>query len=281
MNKYDFSLTRAFLLGIVALIISFPITATAKPAPLQLNQKIHNFEMVLSKTSGKIDEKELARIKKLTEDAEVALKADDMTTAEKLYAQAQEAYQTAVKLAQTQNHKARDETMLAAKINSINALLKQLKEIDKVDETNKTDRAENIKSMLAQAEAAKDPAKALAIANQAYYTVKILLKDARTNKKLSVDHTFATLDLKYADELAYNEAHFGLLDTALEQLKAKADAEYNNRVDKAKRLREQAEEEAEQKNHEAAIRDLELSTKEIMKALKHIGLPVPGLSEED
>lgn len=281
MKKNDSCLTRAFLLGIIALIISFPSIATAKPAPLQLNQKIHNFEMILGKTRGKIDGEELAKIKKLTEDAEVALKADDLAAAEKLYAQAQEAYQAAVKVAQTQSHKARDEKMLAAKINSINALLKQLKEIDKMGEANKTEQVENITSLLAQAEATKDPAKALAIANQAYYTIKILLKDARTNKKLSVDHTFATPELKYADELAYNEAHFGLLDTALDQLKAKADAEYNNRIDKAKRLREQAEEESEQKNYEAAIRDLELSTKEIMKALKHIGLPVPGLSAED
>lgn len=281
MTIASHNLKKIFLHGLLAIIFLIPAIATAKPAPLLLDQKIHNFEMILSKTRGKIDGEELARIKKLTEDAEVALKANDMTTAEKLYAQAQEAYQAAVKIAQTQSHKARDEKILAAKINSTNALLKQLKEIDKVDETNKTEQVENIKALLAQAEAAKDPVKALAIANQAYYTVKILLRDARTNKKLSVDHTFATPELKYADELTYNEAHFGLLDTALEQLNAKADAEYNNRIDKAKSLREQAEEESEQKNYEAAIRDLELSTKEIMKALKHIGLPVPGLSAED
>ena len=278
MTKSDPGLKRRFLPGILAMALFIPAIATAKPVPLLINQKIHNFEKILSNAArGKFDEEELARIRKLTEDAEIALKADDLTTAEKLYSQALEAYQAAVKVAQTEGHKARDERLLAARTSSINALLKQLEEIDKGNEVKKTAQIENVKSLLAQSEATKDPVKALAIANQAYYTMKILLKDVRNGKKLTFDHNFATPALKYADELAYNDAHFGLLDTALEQLHAKADAEYNNDISNAKRLREQAEEEAEQKNYDSAIRDIVLSTKEIMQALKHIGLPVPGL----
>ena len=278
MTKPDSSLKRKFLPGVIAVLLFIPAIAAAKPAPLLINQKIHNFEKILSNAArGKFDEAELARIKKLTEDAEIALKADDLTTAEKLYSQAWEAYQAAVKVAQTQDHKARDERLLAARTASINALLKQLEEIDKGNETKKTAQIADVKLLLAQAEATEDPVKALAIANQAYYTMKILLKDVRDGKKLTFDHTFATPALKYADELAYNDAHFGLLDTALEQLHAKADAEYNNDISNAKKLRKQAEEEAEQKNYDSAIRDIVLSTKELMKALKHIGLPVPGL----
>ena len=281
-HRFMSLLWRNGLPSIIAVIFLTTAIATAKPEPLLLNQKIHNFEMILSRAArGALDESELARIKKLTEDAEVALKADDLTTAEKLYSQAQEAYQTAVKVAQTQNHKARDERILAARTASINALLKQLEEIDKGNEVKKTAQIENVKSLLAQTEATKDPVKALAIANQAYYTMKILLKDVRNGKKLTFDHTFATPALKYAEELAYNDAHFGLLDTALEQLHAKADAEYNNFISNAKKLLEQAEEEAEQKNYDSAIPDLALSTKELMKALKHIGLPVPSLLLEE
>lgn len=273
---------KEFLSFLIAAIFLIPAIATAKPAPLLLNQKIHNFEMILSKAArGTLDEAEFAKIKKLAEDAEVALKSDDLTTAEKLYSQAQEAYQAAVKTAQTQNHKARDERILAARTASINALLNQLEEIDKGNEVKKTEQIGNVKALLAQTETTKDPVKALAIANQAYYTMKILLKDVRNGKKLTFDHTFSTPALKYADELAYNDAHFGLLDTALEQLHAKADAEYNNYINNAKSLREQAEEETEQKNYDSAIRDIALSTKELMKALKHIGLPVPSLLLEE
>lgn len=278
MPKPDPSLTRKFLLGIAAVTVFFPIIATAKPSPLLINQKIHNLEIILSHAArGKLEESQLASIQKLLEDAETALKTGDSIAAEKLYSQAWEAYQAAVKIAQTQDHKADDERRLAARTASIKALLNQLEEIDKGNDGKSTAQIKNVKLLLAQTESAKDTAKALALANQAYYTTKILLKDARDGKTLTFDHTFASPALKYADEDAYNGAHFGLLDTALEQLHAQADAEYNNHINKAKKLREQAEEEAEQNNYEAGIRDLELSTIEIKKALQHIGLPVPGL----
>lgn len=278
MTKPDSSLTRKFLLGVIAVIIFFPIIATAKPLPLLINQKIHNLETILSHAAReKLDEAVLASIQKSLEDAEAALKTGDLITAEKLYSQAWEAYQAAVKVAQTQDHKANEERRLAARTASIKALLEQLEEIDNGNKGRKTAQIENVKSLLAQTEATKDTVKALALANQAYYTTKILLKDVRNGKTLTFDHTFASPALKYADEDAYNEAHFGLLDTALERLHAQADAEYNTYINNAKKLRAQAEEEAEQNNYESGIRDLVLSTIEIKKALKHIGLQVPGL----
>lgn len=277
------STTKGRLLpGIIAAALLIPAIALARPAPLPLEQKIHNFETILSKASrSKFDDGDLAKIKQLIEESEAQLKAGDASAAETLYSQAWEAYQAASKATQVQNHQARDERVLAAKTSSAKALLKQLEAIDGGGETSKAAQIESIKSLLVQAETTKDPAKALAITNQAYFTLKIMLKDVRSGKKLTVDHIHSNKEMHYADERAYNEAHFGLLDTALEQLHAKADAEYNNNIDKAKKLRELADEKAEQKDYDSAIRDLLLSTKEIMKALKHIGLPVPGISLQD
>lgn len=270
------------LSGIFVVALFIPAIVFARPAPLPLEQKIHNFETILSKASrSKFDEGELTKIKQLIEESEAQLKAGDAIAAEKLYFQAWEAYQAASKATQMQNHQARDERVLAAKTSSVKALLKQLETIDGGGGTSKAAQIESIKSLLAQAEEAKDPAKALAITNQAYYTLKIVLKDVRSGKKLTVDHAHSTKEMQYADERAYNEAHFGLLDIALEQLHAKADAEYNNSINKARKLRELADEKAEQKDYDSAIRDLLLSTKEIMRALKHIGLPVPGISLQD
>lgn len=283
MKKRYSCLNRAILPGLLLALFLAPAIATAKPAPLSIEQKIHNFETILSNASrNKFDETELARIKQMTEDAEIALKAGDTNAAEKLYSQAWEAYQAAVKATQTQDHSARSEKLLAARISSTKALLKQLEIISKGSEdAKKSAQIEGVKLLLVKAESTKDPVEALAVASQAYYSMKILLKDVRDGKKLTFDHTFSTRELKYADELAYNDAHLGLLDTALERLHAKADDEYNNSVSNAKRLRELAEEEAERKDYDAAIRDLVLSTREIMKALKHIGLPIPGLSFQD
>lgn len=176
MTKPDSSLTRKFLLGIVAVMIFFPIIAMAKPSPLLINQKIHNLETILSHAAReKFDEAALAGIQKLLEDAETALKTGDSITAEKLYSQAWEAYQAAVKVAQTQYHKADDEKRLTARTASIKSLLKQLEEIDMSNDGKNTAQIKNVKSLLAQAEATKDTVKALALANQAYYTTKILL----------------------------------------------------------------------------------------------------------
>lgn len=278
MTKPSPSLMEKLLPGIVIAMLYSPLIAMAKPLPLLLNEKIHNLEAILSHAARKHDnEAEFARIHQMVEEAEVALKAEDTATAEKLYSEAWEAYQAAVKAAQAQDNKENHGKRLAAKTASVEALLKQLEEIDKGEEGKKSEQIENVKSLLAQAEAAEDPAKALTLANQAYYMLKILVKDARHGKTLTLDRTSATPAQKYTDEAAYNDMHFGLLDVALEQLHAQADAEYNNLVNNAKELRHQAEEAAEHGDHESAMSSLALSTQEIKKALKHIGLAIPGL----
>ncbi len=174
MTKHDPSLTRKFLLGAATVLFFCPIIAMAKPTPMSINQKIHNFEAILSQAKkGKIDEAELSRILQQVEDAEVKLKAGDLSAAEKLYSEAWEAYQGAVKTAQTQDHKASDERRLAARTASIKALLTQFEEIGKGSKGGQNAQFENVKSLVAQAEAAKDTVKALALVNHAYFMTKI------------------------------------------------------------------------------------------------------------
>lgn len=277
MTKPVPSLMNKLLRYTVFAILSSPLIVAAKPLPLSIDQKIHNLETILFHVARKSDnETEFARIFQLLEEAEIALKEEDSATAESLYSEAWEAYQAQVKVAQAQNNKANQEKRIAARKASVNALLKQFEEIGKGDEGGKSGQIENVKSLLAQADSAEDLAKAQTLANQAYYMMKILLKDVRNGKTLTFDHTFATPALKYADEVAYNGMHFGLLDTALEQLHTKGDAEYKKLVDGANELRVQAGEAAEHKDYETAMSLLTLSTIEVKKALKHLGLSIPG-----
>lgn len=278
-NPVSRSSTNRLLRNVALLTLFFPLLANARPTPLQINQKIHNLETILSHARRETgNDAELAKVYTTLEEAESALEKGDHDAAEALYSKAWNAYQATVKAARGSDHKAADERVLASRIASIKALLKQLEEINKGNDDKKvSEPIENVKSLLAQAEAAQDTAKARTYANQAYYMMKILLKDARNGKTLTVDHTFATPALKYADDLAYNDMHFGLLDTALEKMQAKADAEYNKLVESAKQLRAQAEEAAEHQDFENASRDLALSTNEVKKALKHIGVAVPGM----
>lgn len=279
MTIFQTGSTMKSLSAIIAAILFSPLIATAKPSPLLLNEKIQNLETILTHAAKeKSDQAEFGKIHQLLKDAGSALKSDDLATAEKLYSNAWDAYRASVKAAQTQSHQTNERKNLAARMASVKALLNQFEEISKEhSDEKKTGQIENIKSLLAQADAAEDIARIRTLANQAYYLMKILMKETRDGKTLTFDHTFATPALKYADETAYNDMHFGLLDTALEQFQAQADAAYNDLVKGAKKLREQAEEAAKHNDYESAMRDLAHSTAEIKKALKHLGLAIPGL----
>lgn len=265
------------LSGIVAAIFLFPQVSAAKPVPLPIKDRIHNLETILSHSAkDKIDPTELERIRQMLEKAESALKAEDSAAAEKLYSEAWKSSKTALKSAHAQNHYANDQKNLDARKMSIRALLKQFEGTEKEADGKKIEQAKSVKSLLAQAETSTDPIMSRELVNQAYYMMKILMRDARQGKTLTFDHTFETPALKYADEAAYNDLHFGLLDIALVKFRAQPDAKYTDLVKGAKKLRELAEEAAERNDYESAINTLTLSTREIKKALTHLGLSIPG-----
>lgn len=269
---------KKFLLGIIAMICFFPMVAMAKPSQLSVGEKIKNIKTITSYAAkGQTSKDALAQVQKLLERADAALKKNDMDTADSLCSQAWETYQAAVKAAQAHDHKAKEEKALATITASVKALLKQVEEMEKENQGKNSGQIEEVKSLLAQASAAHDTTQARTIANQAYNSLKTVVKDQRNGKTLTFDHTFATPALKFADELAYNDMHFGLLGPALEQLGAQADAEYNTRVNNAKKLRKQAEAQANKNEYAYGMSNLLLSTKELKEALNHIGLSVPDL----
>lgn len=269
---------KKFLPGMIAVIFLFPITAMAKSSQLSVGERVKNIKTITSYAAkGQTSKEALAQVKQLLERADAALKKNDLSTADTLCTQAWDTYQAAVKAAQVHDHKAKEEKALATITASAKALLKQVEEMDKESQGKNSGQIEEVKSLLAQAAAAHDTTQARAIANQAYTTLKTVVKDLRNGKTVTFDHTFATPALKFADELAYNDMHFGLLGPALEQLGAQADAEYNAHVSNAKKLRKQAEAEAKKDEYAFGVRDLVQSTKELKEALNHIGLSVPDL----
>jgi len=271
-------LMKKSLFGIISMMVFFPIIAMAKPSHLSVGEKIKNIKTITSYAAkGQTSKDALAQVQKLLERADAALKKNDMGTADSLCSQAWETYQAAVKAALSHDHKAKEEKALATITASVKALLKQVEEMEKESQGKNSGQIEEVKSLLAQAAAAHDTTQARTIANQAYITLKTVVKNQRNGKTVTFDHTFATPALKFADELAYNDMHFGLLGPALEQLGAQADGEYNAHVSNAKKLRKQAETEAKQNEYTYGVRDIGLSTKELKKALNHIGLSVPDL----
>lgn len=266
------------LLGMIAMLLFFPVVAMAIPSKLSVGERIKNIKMITSLAAkGQTSKSTLTQVQQLLARADTALKKNDPSGADKLCTQAWETYQAAVKAAQTKDHKAKDEKNLAAITASAKALLKQAEAMEKENPGRNSGQIEEAKSLLAQAAATQEPSKARIIVAQAYATLKSVVKDLRNDQTVTFDHTFATPELKFADEMAYNDMHFELLGPALEQLGAQADAEYNARVSNAKKYRKQAETKAKQKAYDDGMQDLALSTKELKEALNHIGLPIPGL----
>ena len=262
----------------IAIVLCLPSLAVAKPSQLSVAERVKNIKTITSYAAkGQTSKDALAQVQHLLERADAALKKNDLNTADSLCTQAWNTYQAAVKTAQAKNHKAKEEKALATTMASVKALLKQAEEMEKDNQGKNSGQIKEVKSLLAQASAAQDPVQARTIANQAYAMLKTVVKDLRDGKTVTFDHTFATPELKFADELAYNDMHFGLLGPALEQLGAQADAEYNALVSNAKKLRKQAEQSAKQKDYAYGMRDLAQSTKELKEALNHIGLSVPDL----
>lgn len=269
---------KKFLPGMTAVFLFLPIIAMAKPSQLSVAERVKNIKTITSYAAkGQTSRDALAQVQQLLERADAALKKNDLNIADSLCTQAWDTYQAAVKAAQAQHHKAKEEKALATTMASVKALLKQAEEMEKENQGKNSGQIKEVKSLLAQAAAAQDPTPARTIANQAYAALKTIVKDLRDGKTLTFDHTFATPELKFADELAYNDMHFGLLGPALEQLGAQADAEYNARVNNAKKLRKQAEASAKQNEYAYGMRDLVQSTKELKQALNHVGLSVPDL----
>lgn len=278
MSMLSHDSMKKFLLGMIAVVLCLPPLAVAKPSQLSVAERVKNIKTITSYAAkGQTSKDALAQVQQLLERADAALKKNDLNTADSLCTQAWDTYQAAVKAAQAKNHKAKEEKALATTMASVKALLKQAEEMEKDNQGKNSGQIKEVKSLLAQASAAQDPTQARTIANQAYSTLKTIVKDLRDGKTLTFDHTFATPELKFADELAYNDMHFGLLGPALEQLGAQADAEYNALVSNAKKLRKQAEQSAKQKDYAYGMRDLVQSTKELKEALNHIGLSVPDL----
>jgi len=250
----------------------------AAPSPLSVSERIRNIKMITTHAAkGQTRIEALTQVQLLLENADDALKRNYMEEANELCTRAWEIYKIAVRSGQLQDHQEKDEKILATLTTSIKALLKQAEEMNKENHGKNSGQLDEVKSLLTQAAATQDTAKARTIATQSYTILKNAMKDMRNGQTVTVDHAFSTPALKFADEMAYNDMHFDLLESALQQLGARPDSEYNIRVNNAKTLRKQAEAEAKQNEYAYGMRDLILSTQEIKEALNHVGLSIPNL----
>ena len=119
---------------------------------------------------------------------------------------------------------------------------------------------------------------ARATLDRAYLVAKAAISSMRSGDTLVRSLTFASAEEEYHYEIDRNDTHQMLVKVLLAEKRssAAADAMVQGFVDKASTLRERAEGTARGGDHRAAIRLLEDSTRELVRAIRGAGIYIPG-----
>ena len=117
------------------------------------------------------------------------------------------------------------------------------------------------------------------VLDEAYVAAKIAIEHLRGGETLVRSLNFATAEDEYHYEVDRNDTHSMLVKVLLHD-KINASDRVKKMVDKfmdkAKVLRQKADKQADAGEFEAAIRTLEQSTKEIVRAIRSAGIYIPG-----
>lgn len=119
---------------------------------------------------------------------------------------------------------------------------------------------------------------AMVMLNRAYDAIKVSLESMRSGDTLIRSFDFANKEEEYHYEIDRNDTHFMLVKVFMgdKELSESVTIKIGNYLDKAKLLRKEAEESAEEGDHVFAIDLLERSTKKVVRAIRSAGIYIPG-----
>jgi hypothetical protein len=113
------------------------------------------------------------------------------------------------------------------------------------------------------------------VIDRAYLTARVSIESMRRGDTLVRSLTFASKREEYAYEIDRNDTHRMLVNLVLAE-RRDVGPMLQPLLDKAGVLRKDAEAQAQRGDHEGAIRTLEDSTRELVKAVRAGGIYVPG-----
>jgi hypothetical protein len=169
-----------------------------------------------------------------------------------------------------------------ARMESTRALLSAQQRIvtEKGAEARNGELVKRIENMLAEATRLADAQKVgegRKILDQAYGAARASIGGLRGGDTLVRSLNFANKEEEYRYEIDRNDTHRMLVTVLLQDRRSAAlDAAVEKTMAESGRLRQQAEAEAARKDHEAAIKTLEASTRELVKAIRSAGVYIPG-----
>jgi hypothetical protein len=224
------------------------------------------------------------RARSLHGEAAAALKAGDTLRSTKLLDEAARAMFEGVRLASPQQVTgSKEKADFDARLESTRALLDAQKRI--ADEKSAGPRAaeltQRIQALMDEAVQqanggrVEEGRKTL---DQAYLAAKAAIGGMRGGETVVRSLNFATKEDEYHYEIDRNDTHRMLVDVLLKEKRgtASVDAMVDESLKVAAKLRSEAEAQAGRKEHEAAVKTLEDSTRELVKAIRGAGVYIPG-----
>ncbi|HEX5801794.1 MAG TPA: hypothetical protein VFY24_02120 [Azospira sp.] len=221
----------------------------------------------------------------LYKNASDAYAAGDLATTSRLLAE------TSVLMFEAVRYAAPDEVVakkLEADFNarneSVKALLAAYKRVaaEKSGAKGVAETVSSIEKSVAAADqlaAAKKFAEGRAELDRAYLVAKAAISSLRSGDTLVRSLNFASKEEEFHYEIDRNETHKMLIKVLVDEKRAsnpQLDQQVQTFVDKARELRTAADSAAARKNFEQAVKLLEESTAELVRAIRNAGVYIPG-----
>jgi hypothetical protein len=221
------------------------------------------------------------RARELHKQAGDALRAGDLENTNKLLSEASRALFEGVRLARPEQVTgSKDQADYQARLESTRALLDAQKRIAAEKGGRTGESVKQVETLIADAERQAAGGRypdAKRTVDQAYLMVKASIGTLRNGDTVVRSLNFATPAEEYHYEVDRNDTHRMLVDMLLKDKRGSGiDAMVDQAVGSAAKLRQQAEAEAARRDHKGAIKTMEDSTRELVKAIRAAGVYIPG-----
>lgn len=226
------------------------------------------------------------KAREIYKSAKASFAAGELEKANAQLSEVRAAFFDAVRLAAPEEVTAKKlEADYKARLDSVNALLGAYRRVASekgsasktVNETvGQIDKSVAEAAKLAQAGKYKEGRTEL---DRAYLVAKAGISSLRSGDTLVRSLNFASKEEEYHYEIDRNDTHNMLIKVLVEEKRASnpmLDQQVQAFVNKAKELRQQAEAAAAKRDHALAVKLLEESTVELVRAIRNAGIYIPG-----
>jgi tetratricopeptide (TPR) repeat protein len=298
LSRTTITIVAGLMLG------TFGVAASAQSSPsaadrlqsqgadkAQVEKRLQSVQTLIEKSSGakqveasadaKAQEKRV-RARESFAKAQEAYKAGDYSGASKLLTEASGQMFEAVRLAEPEKvREAKAKAEYERRLESVKALLAAQKRIatEKKSGKDANDTSRKIETHMQEAEklaaAGKYPEAKTALDN-AYLAARSAIGSMRGGDTLVRTLNFANKEEEYHYEIDRNDTHQMLIKVLMGDKAATPDEMTKRFMDKALDLRQQAEKVAGKGDHAGAVKLLEDSTAELVRAIRSAGIYIPG-----